>query len=76
MLKPNLLFREQWIDNWLDTGVDKPLEDLVRDTDPRYWSITLWVAHVVHRFCDRDYKRSSPDLASFESAQAGKKKVT
>ena len=57
-------------------GVDKPLEDLVGDTEQRYRSITLWVSHGLCWFWDRDHKRSSPDLGNFESAQTGRKKLT
>ena len=39
--------REQWISNWLDTGVDKSLEDLV--SEQRYRSITIWVPHMQGR---------------------------
>ena len=58
------------------TGMDKPLEDLVEDTEQRYRSITLWVLHGLSWFWDRDHKRSSPDLGNFESAQIGRKEVT
>ena len=34
MLKLSLLSRQQWITNWFDAGIDKPLEDLV---------ITFWL---------------------------------
>ena len=42
MSKPRLLFREQWISNWFDKGVDKPLKNLVGDTKQRYQLITFW----------------------------------
>ena len=38
MMKPSLLVREQWINNWFDAGVDKPLGKLIGDTEQRYWS--------------------------------------
>ena len=37
-----MFFREQWIDNCLDIGIDKPLEYLVGDTEQRYCLITLY----------------------------------
>ena len=43
--RQNLLPLEQWIINWVDTGVDKPPEDLLRDTEQKYSSTTLWVPH-------------------------------
>ena len=70
------LSREKGINDWLNAGVDKPLEDLVGDTEQRYRSITVWVPHGLHWLWDCDYKRSFPDLENFESAQAGRKKVT
>ena len=61
---------------WLDTGVDKPLEDLVGDAEQRYWSITVWVPHRHHWLRNRHYKRFSLDRGNFESAQGGRNKVT
>ena len=40
----------QWINNWFDVGIDKPLENRVKDTEERYRSITLWVPYRLHRF--------------------------
>ena len=74
--KASLLFRKQWINNWLNSGVDKPLEDLVGKTKKRYRLKTLRVPHRFYRFWDRDYKRCFLDLGNFESAQAGRKKIT
>ena len=74
--QPSLLFRKQWLSNWFDAGVNKPLEDLARNTEQRYLSIIFWVPHKLHWLWDCDYKRSSPDLGNFESLQAGRKKVT
>ena len=73
MSKPSLLFREKWIDNWLDESVDKPFKDFEGDTEQRYWSITFWVPHGLYWFWDHDYKCSSSDLENFELAQAGRK---
>ena len=61
---------------WFDSGVDKPLKDLVGDTEQIYWWIIFWVPHGLHWLWDRHYKRSSPDLGNFESAQIGRKKVS
>ena len=57
--KSSLLFREQWIHNWLDTGVDKPLENPVGGIEQRHRSITLWVPYELYRLWDYNYKRSS-----------------
>ena len=73
MSKTSLLSRDQWINNWLDAGVDKLLEDFVGDVEQRYRSITFWVPHRINRLQDGDYKRSSPDLKNFDSEQAGRK---
>ena len=32
-LKPSLRVGEQWINNWVDAGIDKPFENLVRNTE-------------------------------------------
>ena len=50
----------------LDTGVDKPLKDLVQGTEQRYWSIIFWVPNDLHRLWDCNNKCSSPDLGNFE----------
>ena len=76
VLKSSLLFREQWIDNWLYAIIDKPLEDLVGNTEQRYWSIIFWVPNGLHWLWDCNYKCSSLDLGNFELAQAGRKDVT
>ena len=55
-------------------GIDKPLKDLVEDTEQRYWLITLWVPHRLHWFWDHEHKCSSPDLGNFESAQTEERK--
>ena len=67
---------ELWIDNWLHTGMDKPLEDLVGDTKQRYWAIALGVLLRFLRFWDGDYQRSSPDFGNFEWAQARRKEAS
>ena len=35
-VKTQPTLREQWINNWIDAGVDKPLENLVGDTEQKY----------------------------------------
>ena len=67
-----LFCREQWINNWLNTGIDMLLEDLVEDTDQRFESITLWVPRRLHQLWGCDYQRSSSELESFKSAQSGR----
>ena len=42
--KFSLLFREHWINNWFDVGVDKLIEGLVQDTEKRYRSKILWIS--------------------------------
>ena len=44
MSKTRLLPREQWVDDWVDTSLDEPLEDFKRDTQQRYRMIALWVS--------------------------------
>ena len=67
MSKSSLLFRQQWINNWLNADIDKPLKDLVRDTEQRYWLKTLWVPYGLHWLWDHDYKHSSLDLSEILS---------
>ena len=57
-------------------GIDKPVKDLVGDTEQRYQLITLWVPHGLCWFWDCDHKHASQNLKNFESVQTGKKEVT
>ena len=57
----------------LDMGVDKPLKNLVEDTEQRYQSITFWVPQELNWLWNDNYKFSSPDLGNFELVQARRK---
>ena len=76
MLKPSLLFKKQCINNWFDAGIDKPLKDLLGDTEQTYQSITLWVPHWLHQLWNQNYKQYFPNLGNFKSAQTAKSHVT
>ena len=43
MSETSLLPREKRVDGGLDMGVDKMLEDLEGDTQPRNGSIAIWI---------------------------------
>ena len=72
-LKSNFNFKPIDLCIWFNVGVDFVG---LGDTEQTYQSITLRVLHELHRFWDRDYKRSSPDFGNFASVQAGKEEVT
>ena len=42
--KDCLLLREQWADDWFDTGVDESLEEFKADAQQRYRTVALWVS--------------------------------
>ena len=71
MLKPSLLSREQWIKNWLDTVIDKPLKNLVEDIEQRIENSLVLCR--LHELWNHNYKHSSPDLGKFEWCKQEKK---
>ena len=73
-LKSNLLIKEQWIDNGYYTGMNKPFEDLIRDTKQRDQMIALFFSWFWWLW-NRDYTSSSPDFGYSEMVQAGRLKV-
>ena len=62
--KARLLPMEQWVDDWVDTCVNEPLEDFKRDTQQRYGMVALWVP--LWLFWLRDRKLSVPFSRSLE----------
>jgi len=50
-----LLPREQWVDDWVNTGVDESLEDFQGDTQQGYGTITLFVPQWLFWLRDRNY---------------------
>ena len=55
------------INNLFDADVDKPLDNLVGNTEQRYQSKTFWVSYGLHRLWDCNHKPFSLDLGNFES---------
>ena len=76
MFEPNLLPREKWINNRLNTSVYEPLEDLIGDAKQGYGTIVFWVLYMLLGFRDRHYQCFSPDLWNFEVAQTERKEET
>ena len=73
--KARLLPMEQWVDDWVDTCVNEPLEDFKRDTQQRYGMVALWVPLWLFWLRDRNYQCPFPDLWNFELAHAGSEEV-
>jgi len=73
--KARLLMWEHWVDDWVDTSVDKSLEDFKGNTQQRYGTIALWVPQWLFWFSHCNYQCSSPNLWNFELAHAGIEEV-